>query len=826
LLSHPLLHVRMETYRHTLSLVKDCLGIQNVSRQESGVCSGVNFLLHHRVLYEISAFGLQDSAEKVNAAAKDILLFLLKGRLMMSASTWDRLNEALYPVIPILQGYANTEDSLGKSVLLISNMSEEAGAASFPAEAKLKAALRLLFTKQPAVRIAAVQQILPHLASAEDANTARPNLDQAVVSSLPNLYCCRNPVTIAFDTSNKSVLKVESVEKLFGVLSSDTIDISLRRSAAEQLAIVLQDAAMHPVLKNLGITDKVISLIVESVNGNKSLDRLLEPCVCVLRNLVYADSSLRHSLAQHHLLLLTLLRASLILKENQARESEIAILMSLLLFDEIATIEKWCVNISSAFFFFYVARAPFSLPLSLTRRYNIPFQAATHHAVSPFCCILPPSSDLLALPPAHQALQFAWNVAWHSGIDKLLDVLCGATAAAEATEFHPDLQLSEAQVAWLRVAHRPAALQDCIAAIVTAEGHLSVTSALSRLNLHVLVDRLALPHVPTYSCRKTLPSLSWHTAMTRLCLALAGPFKSQLAVGLLQSLRVSDAPSFYGLPSLERTLQGMVSLTAQPGWSARCPDLEPTVLCSKYLSGLLEVISSFYVEWGGNSLSFMGKGVTKNALISLLHLSHEMTSMNTDKVRCASLSLGAALSSVPSGCQALCVSCQNISGGLWGTLLNILLDQHESSMVRREAAFILQNLLVMPMPANAEEAKDSHWQILPSLPSDTMGSSKRWLEKCLTELKAPNILPGAKEDIKIQFVTQLQFLSSFSKLLQSCVTVSPDLIGQMDTLKQLLNALVAVLTLDAQSLDASTRNAVWCVLDGLVYAPGYCGEEG
>lgn len=46
-----------------------------------------------------------------------------------------------------------------------------------------------------------------------------------------------------------------------------------------------------------------------------------------------------------------------------------------------------------------------------------------------------------------------------------------------------------------------------------------------------------------------------------------------------------------------------------------------------------QVISSFYVEWGGNSLSFMGKGVTKNALISLLHLSHEMTSMNKDEVR-------------------------------------------------------------------------------------------------------------------------------------------------------------------------------------------------
>lgn len=44
-----------------------------------------------------------------------------------------------------------------------------------------------------------------------------------------------------------------------------------------------------------------------------------------------------------------------------------------------------------------------------------------------------------------------------------------------------------------------------------------------------------------------------------------------------------------------------------------------------------QVISSFYVEWGGNSLSFMGKGVTKNAVICLLHLSHEMMSENKDK---------------------------------------------------------------------------------------------------------------------------------------------------------------------------------------------------
>ncbi|XP_076577654.1 rotatin [Chaetodon auriga] len=1134
LLSHPLPHVRTETYECSLNLVKDCLGIQNVSRQEPGACGGVNFLLHHRVLYEISAFGLQDSAERVNVAAKDILLFLLKGRLMMTASTWDRFNDALYPVMPVLQGYAGTEESLGNCVLLISDMSDVARDKVFPSTVKLKAALRLLFTKQPTVRIAAVQQILPHLCSEDNASTARPDLAGQVISSLPNLYCLRAPLDITLDSSNKSVLKVESVEKLFCILSSDTVDVSLRRSAAEQLSVVLQDTTMHPVLKNLGITDKVISFIMECVNGNKSFDCLLEPCVCILRKLAYADPSLRHSLAQHNLLLLTLLRASLILKENKGSGNEIAVLMSLLLFDEIASVEIWSDKSNTD-----VTLAPFSLPLSVIRRYSFPFRAVTHHAVSPYCCVLPPSSDLLTVAPARQALQVAWNTAWHSGIDNLIEELHGTST--DITKFHPNLKLSGAQVLSLRAVHLPAALQDCIQAIATAAGHSSVTSALSRLSLYLLIDRLALPHIPTHSCRDTLRSLSWQAAVSRflqvrpasvederllvgivaflnayfkqihtdsasdledkdlrwilelllnqetesllnlllgvetqtstqspgepeelknhvsqrlqreltsffnllllrltqttdrLCLALAGPFKSQLAVRLLQSLRVSDAPRFYGLPSLERTLQGMVSLTAQPGWSSHCPDLEPASLCSKYLSGLLEVISSFYVEWGGNSLSFMGKGVTKNAIISLLHLSHEMMAENKDKdfisqwslgneaaaeeasgsqlglawliplwvdrdqeVRFASLGLGAALSSVPSGCQALCASCQNISGGLWGTLLNFLLDQQESSMVRREAAFILQNLLVMPMPANAEEAKDSHWQHpcvhdevsgvsmvgLPALqallyhcqyfqhvalsasncyqgrytfhlqpradattgpspqennsldsenslwfwrgepPAPTINSSRPSsslstsstvvrgsglhtpkgssplnitedtpasrlmaqgqsdtdtsdsvtsqhsrqgepsavepvvmvtpdlmtahcgllanllailpdftltairhnqllqalaglvdigpIEKCLTELKRPNILPGEREDIKGQSVTLLQFLSSFCKLLQSCVTASQEPIGQMDFLKQLLTTLVAVLTLDTKGLDAGTRDAV-CV---------------
>lgn len=44
------------------------------------------------------------------------------------------------------------------------------------------------------------------------------------------------------------------MEKLFGILSSDTIDISLRRSAAEQLTIVLQG---RPSVTKLTVEAKV-----------------------------------------------------------------------------------------------------------------------------------------------------------------------------------------------------------------------------------------------------------------------------------------------------------------------------------------------------------------------------------------------------------------------------------------------------------------------------------------------------------------------------------------------------------------------------------------
>ncbi|RXN08558.1 rotatin isoform X1 [Labeo rohita] len=72
-------------------------------------------------------------------------------------------------------------------------------------------------------------------------------------------------------------------------------------------------------------------------------------------------------------------------------------------------------------------------------------------------------------------------------------------------------------------------------------------------------------------------------------------------------------------------------------------------------------------------------------------------------------------------------------------------------MVRREAAFILQNLLVMPMPANAEEAKESAWQS-PCVHDEDSGL-------CLVGLPALQAL-----------LYHCQFFESVGQMVKSCYT--------------------------------------------------------
>ncbi|XP_075272661.1 rotatin isoform X3 [Opisthocomus hoazin] len=836
LLSHPLLSIKTEAYHCCLEVVKDCLGIHNIAKSVPSVCHGVHFLLHPKVFYEICTFGLQEDKNEVNSTAKAILMHLLQGQLIMAVLTWNKFIEALCPVIPVLQGYADTKDTLGKCILALSETTSEKGEGILPKTTRLQAALRLLFSKKQLVRSMALKHIAFHLLNEEGANLKRPHLHGSVLSSISNLFIIERAIELKLDDKTESIFKTETVEKLYDVLTSDAVDLVLRKSAAEQLAIILEDTKMHGIVKKLGLIEKILAYLDECIRVDGQLmESIVLPGLTLLRKLVYADPVVRLSLAQQSSLLLLLFRVSLIFQNDHAVLTETTVLLCLLLFDEVARTEKWADGITVN-----DGLPAFSLPIAVVRRYHLPVRITAHHVVSPNTVVVPLSSECLTAKPVSDMLKMAWNLSWYHGIENLLQLI---KYEKEAEMFLDSLKLSSEDVLILRITHTNYGLQDCLNSIVQAVSHRDVRAALTRLSFYVLNDRLTLK-CSSGSCGTTLTSFVWQKAINRflqvlpasaedekllvdvlrflnkllreqrsslesdhlkwilksllknkpksllgllvrpesqvqdeideiqtgvrqqldkelsrlfntllLCsvsvtdregLELAGSLRTELALQLLQCLRLTDAPHFYGLPSLERTLRGMVHVTALPGWSTYSAAVEPVTICKKYLTGLLEVISSFYVEWGGNAMSFMGKGVTKSTVLCLLHLSHEMMAQAKDtdwislwslpydnseeqvasqlglawlvplwvdrdpEVRFTTLGIGSALTSLEIGCIALAESCQNISGGLWGTVINILLDQSECSMVRREAAFLLQNLLVIPLPT--EDMKDCLWQ--------------------------------------------------------------------------------------------------------------------
>uniref|UniRef100_G1MJ99 Rotatin n=1 Tax=Ailuropoda melanoleuca TaxID=9646 RepID=G1MJ99_AILME len=838
MLSHPVLQVKVETYNCCLEIIKECLGVHNVTKPVSSLCNGIHFLLHPKVLYEISAFGMQEPKNEVNAAAKAILLYLLQGRLMMTAVTWNKFIESLCPVIPVLQGYADTEDPLGDSILLLSRGSPEAGEGALPCTTRLKSMLRLLLVRKPSVRALALKLLACHLTREEGADTKRPSIDARVLSRVPNLFIVKKPIELKLDDRRELIIKLETVEKVYEIFTSDDIDLVLRKSAAEQLAVIMQDIKMHAVVKKLHLIDKIIEYLNECVGQDgEVIECLIQPCLTLLRKVLCADPVMRMALSQQSSFLTLLFRVSLIFHENCAVVTEVGALFCLLLFDEVSRMDMWSVNPSNK----PSSPSVFSLPVSVFRRYHLPVRVVGHHAVSPYSIVLPLSADCLALKPVSDMLRIAWNLSWYHGSDNLLKQM---NSESKIQEFSDTLKLSTEDTLALKMTHTASGLKDCLHSIVEAAAHREVRAAVTRMSFYLLNDRLSLK-CGAGLCGVTLKSLSWHTTLNRFlqvlpactedekllidiihflnkllkeqrknssvellnwllelllrhspnplldllvltesqareetddirtavrqqlqkelmalfntlllsfmavtdrkCLELLYVFQTQLALKLLQCLRVTDAPHFYGLPSLERTLRGMAHLTASPGWSSHSPLTKPLEICVKYLSGLLEVITSFYVERGGNAMSFMGKGVTKSTILCLLHLSHEMMAQaqssewmslwflplgshseehgptqqglawliplwvdRDPEVRFTSLGLGSALTTLETGCMALANSCQNISGGLWGTVVNILLDQSECSMVRREAAFILQNLLVIPMPSVI--IKDYTWQ--------------------------------------------------------------------------------------------------------------------
>lgn len=186
----------------------------------------------------------------MQSIAVDLLETLLLGRLSMSSQLWKRLLNAITPTLPFLEGYIGTHPTLDQSILELvlsspatsGQITADGEVMTLKAQDQLKGALRLMFLKNPSIRTQGLAAVVGHLTSDKTKAWGERLFRSRQTENLRDIFLV-DQLTSTMNShvpmSHPSVEKAEIV-KLWSIYSSKSMDWNIRKSAAEQLAIILQ----------------------------------------------------------------------------------------------------------------------------------------------------------------------------------------------------------------------------------------------------------------------------------------------------------------------------------------------------------------------------------------------------------------------------------------------------------------------------------------------------------------------------------------------------------------------------------------------------------
>ncbi|KAL4710717.1 hypothetical protein ACJJTC_004362 [Scirpophaga incertulas] len=156
LMAHNVEWVRAKFYTKMEDLVKLVLVGDEDNEGENERC--LTLLFDVGILTEICCHGLSAKLKQVEVSANEIILYLLRGRLILSEPCWWRLLASLLPVLPLLHVYAAHDTQLGKAIC--KSLELDIAACMGVSLAEVTAGLaRLLFVRCVAVQLDAAHSL-------------------------------------------------------------------------------------------------------------------------------------------------------------------------------------------------------------------------------------------------------------------------------------------------------------------------------------------------------------------------------------------------------------------------------------------------------------------------------------------------------------------------------------------------------------------------------------------------------------------------------------------------------------------------------------------
>ncbi|CAH0701750.1 unnamed protein product [Spodoptera exigua] len=378
LMGHSVDWVQITFYKSLAEMVKSVLvGDENET--------SLTLLCDVGVLTEICCHGLSSKFKEVEESSSDIMLYLLRGRLVLSEGCWWRLLASLLPVLPLLHVYAAHDTPLGKAICksLERDIADCLGVSASEVMAGL---VRLLFVRCVAVQLDAAHTLCRLL----DDERYLPPKDSlradVLLSALRRVK--RQEFNIDYESSPTKVPQTTGLTQILDVLKQDivlddeghyisrntmqpSLEPSLRRSTLQQLAVIVRQQNIHDVF----LQYDGVNIIVATLRMSLMVDDYLAfpecaiSCVSILNSVCFAS---RHNLAKIPDLPALLLRVILVFPANDS---------SVLMAAQVLAITAWAgfalqeLDASRH-------RIP-ALPLNVTQRTSLPFEANSYWNTSP-----------------------------------------------------------------------------------------------------------------------------------------------------------------------------------------------------------------------------------------------------------------------------------------------------------------------------------------------------------------------------------------------------------------------------------------------------------
>ncbi|GJQ85225.1 hypothetical protein Trydic_g13065 [Trypoxylus dichotomus] len=461
--------IRRETFRLCAKRVIGAVGPKLNTSKSGAPGSQILFLMQSSILNEIALNGLSSKDLEIQKLSEDILIHILKCKILVTEDIWNSVVEALILTFPSLLCFVDQTTPIGRTLMsfLDPDTAQSMGLTTLEI---LKGNCCLLFSEDSSVRDEAVSRLCWFLASQGDTRDLLPRINNLFDKSLG--LCCqiRHVYDLNKVQATQHYYQSSSLQQVLELLSSSNIEPVIRRSALTQISVMLEDPMLHNIFLQRNGVKAVINVMNSALDDSdyKDYPDSVIPAASILKNVCLYNATIRQELSTNLVLYYLVLRGLFLFCTEERMRHEGSTLLFLLLYNYLMKGSPVSFNLS--------------LPEIVIKKLKIPFICQTYKAKTEDEHQLI-TEILLQDKYCLQSLQLHWNSEWFGGFNEVLG--WDHVSYKDTDDFNKVLRLSNMDLAQLQSTSIQYCIEKYLKLVQNANLHQDVVEALIKLTGYV-----------------------------------------------------------------------------------------------------------------------------------------------------------------------------------------------------------------------------------------------------------------------------------------------------------------------------------------------------